>query len=173
MRVRLGLYEIDLKAGELHCGDGTTVLQSQPHKILLMLVERPGEIVTRDEIQRQLWPDGTIVNYEVSINQAISKLRHALNDSAANPKFVETVGRRGYRLKVPVTVVRESNKVTAVSRATALDHDLLELCISGIQAGYGRAERKVLAAVLQQLLQMLAYVGTSLRESPPELKPTT
>jgi cholera toxin transcriptional activator len=78
MRVRLGLYEIDPKAGKLRCGDGTSVLQSQPHKILLMLVERPGEIVTRDEIQRQLWPDGTIVNYEVSINQAISKLRHAL-----------------------------------------------------------------------------------------------
>ena len=105
--VRLGDYEFDTKAGELRKGSKHVVLQNQPHKILLMLLEYPGEVVTRDEIQQRLWPEGTIITFEVSISQAVRKLRHALNDSAANPAYVQTVGRRGYRLIVPVKPVVE------------------------------------------------------------------
>ena len=101
-RVRLGVFDLDLRAGELRSPDRTIRLQQQPFQILLMLMERAGKIVTRDEIQRKLWPNDTVVEFDHSINAAIKKLRQALADSADEPKYVETVARRGYRLLVPV-----------------------------------------------------------------------
>src|SRR5271165_5780371 len=109
VRVRFGAYELDLKAGELRTpadrgceGDRQFVLQEQPFRVLLMLLERGGEIVTREEIQKKLWPNDTIVEFDHSINAAIRKLRRALGDSAEEPQYVETVARRGYRLLMPV-----------------------------------------------------------------------
>src|SRR5271165_5182278 len=108
-RVRFGVFELDLKAGELHsvadgavAGDRQVVLQEQPFRVLLMLLERGGEIVTREEIQKKLWPNDTVVEFDHSINAAIKKLRKALGDSADEPQYVETVARRGYRLMVAV-----------------------------------------------------------------------
>ena len=83
-------------------GERTILLQEQPFRVLLMLVERGGEIVTREEIQKKLWPNDTVVEFDKSINAAIKKLRKALGDSAEEPKYIETVARRGYRLMVPV-----------------------------------------------------------------------
>jgi DNA-binding winged helix-turn-helix (wHTH) protein len=100
-RVRLGEFELDLRAGELRRGSETVRLQQQPFQILLMLLKREGELVTREEIRRELWPDGTIVEFEHSINSAVRKLRIALQDSADSERYVETVGRRGYRLSMP------------------------------------------------------------------------
>jgi serine/threonine protein kinase/Tol biopolymer transport system component len=102
LRVRLGPFEVDLKAGELRNGVRRIRLQEQPFQILVMLVERPGEVVTLDEIKRKLWPNDTVVEFDHSIHTAIKKLRQALDDSASNPTYVETVARRGYRLMVPV-----------------------------------------------------------------------
>jgi len=101
-RVRFGEFEFDLKAGELRQGDCKVVLQEQPFQVLRMLAERRGQLVTRDEIKKQLWPNDTIVEFDHSIQAAISKLRQALGDSAANPTYIETVARRGYRLMVKV-----------------------------------------------------------------------
>ncbi|MGC2108174.1 MAG: protein kinase [Candidatus Korobacteraceae bacterium] len=101
-RVRLGGFELDLRAGELRDRERTVRLQQQPFQILLMLVERGGEVVTREEIQKKLWPNDTVVEFDHSINAAIKKLRQALGDSADNPQYVETVARRGYRLLIPV-----------------------------------------------------------------------
>ena len=101
-RLRFGAFELDLKAGELRKGAHKVVLQEQPFQILLMLVERRGEIVTLDEIKKKLWPNDTVVEFDHSIHTAIKKLRQALGDSADSPKYVETVARRGYRLMVPV-----------------------------------------------------------------------
>jgi serine/threonine protein kinase/Tol biopolymer transport system component len=97
-----GPFELDLKAGELHRNGQTVLLQEQPFLVLKMLLERPGDVVTREEMRRTLWPNDTIVEFDQSINAAIKKLRIALDDSADNPKYVETVARRGYRLIVPV-----------------------------------------------------------------------
>jgi serine/threonine protein kinase/DNA-binding winged helix-turn-helix (wHTH) protein len=97
-----GPFELDLKAGELHRDGYAVRLQEQPLLILKMLLESPGNVVTRDEMRHVLWPNDTIVEFDQSINAAIKKLRLALSDSAENPQYVETVGRRGYRLIVPV-----------------------------------------------------------------------
>ena len=101
-RVRLGACELDLKAGELRTGDRKLRLQEQPFQILLMLVERAGGLVTREEIKKKLWPNDTVVEFDHSIHTAINKLRQAFGDSAESPKYIETVARRGYRLMVLV-----------------------------------------------------------------------
>jgi eukaryotic-like serine/threonine-protein kinase len=98
-RVRVGSFELDLPSGELRAPNRETVLlREQPFQVLRMLVERPGQIVTRTEIKDTLWPNDTIVDFDHSINVAIGVLRRALGDSAANPRYIETLARRGYRL---------------------------------------------------------------------------
>jgi Tol biopolymer transport system component/DNA-binding winged helix-turn-helix (wHTH) protein len=100
--IRFGVFELDLKAGELRKQGVKIRLQEQPFQILAMLLERPGEIVTREEIQQKLWPADTFVDFEHGINAAVKRLREALDDSADNPRCVETLARRGYRFIAPV-----------------------------------------------------------------------
>jgi len=101
-RVRLGVFEIDLRAGELREGQRTIRLQEQPFQILVMLITSNGELVTREEIQKKLWPNDTVVEFDHGINAAIKKVRQALGDSAEKAQYIETVARRGYRLLVRV-----------------------------------------------------------------------
>jgi eukaryotic-like serine/threonine-protein kinase len=101
-RARFGAFELDVKAGELRRGGRRVLLQEQPFRVLMMLVERAGDVATREEIRKRLWPNDTIVEFDNGINRAIRKLRKALGDSAENPKYIETLGRRGYRLLLPV-----------------------------------------------------------------------
>jgi cholera toxin transcriptional activator len=112
---RFGLFEVDLVSGELR-KDGTRIrLQEQPFRVLAMLLERPGEMVTREEMRSQLWPEDTFVDFDHGLNTAVNKLREALGDAAANPRFVQTVARRGYRFIAPVQQngVRESPAAAA------------------------------------------------------------
>ena len=95
--LRFGAFELDERARELRTGSRRIRLQDQPFEILRLLVRRPGEVVTREELRRQLWPDGTYVDFEHSLNAAVKRLRAALGDDADNPRFVETLPRRGYR----------------------------------------------------------------------------
>jgi Tol biopolymer transport system component/DNA-binding winged helix-turn-helix (wHTH) protein len=95
--VRFGLFELDLQARELRKSGILIKLQEQPFQILAMLLERPGEIVTREELQKRLWPGDTFVDFDLSLNSAVKKLRQALNDDSENPRFIETLYRRGYR----------------------------------------------------------------------------
>jgi Tol biopolymer transport system component/DNA-binding winged helix-turn-helix (wHTH) protein len=95
--VRFGVYELDLRAGELRKSGVRLRLQQQPLQFLSLLLERPGEIVTREELRRRLWPDDTFVDFEHGLNAAVGRLRETLGDSADSPRFVETVPRRGYR----------------------------------------------------------------------------
>jgi DNA-binding winged helix-turn-helix (wHTH) protein len=97
----MGDFELDLRAGELRRDEKTVRLQEQPFQILRMLLNAGGEVVTREELCRELWPDGTIVEFDHSINSAIRKLRRAFGDGAHGSRYVETVARRGYRLLVP------------------------------------------------------------------------
>src|SRR6185369_5836014 len=106
-RYRFGIYEADVKAGEL-TRDGVKVkLQEQPFQVLLMLIERAADVVTREELRQRLWPADTFVDFDHSLNTAINKLREALRDSADNPRFIETKPRRGYRFIAPVQAVGE------------------------------------------------------------------
>src|SRR4030095_10747860 len=106
--VRFSVFEVDLRAGELLKQGVKIKLPEQSFQILAMLLEHPGELVTREEIQKGLWPDDTIVEFENSINAAIRRLRLALGDSADEPKFVETLARRGYRFMIPVETAPEA-----------------------------------------------------------------
>jgi DNA-binding winged helix-turn-helix (wHTH) protein len=101
-RIRIGGLEIDMRRREIHRDGRSTRLQDQPFHLLALLLERPGAVVTRPEIERRLWPDGTSVDFEHAVNAAIRRLRVALGDDAVTPHFVETVPRRGYRFVAPV-----------------------------------------------------------------------
>src|SRR5580658_5945660 len=96
-RYRFGIFEVDAATGELRRQGLRVKLNTQPFQVLLMLLERPGQLLTRDEISRELWPDGTFVDYEHGVNSAINRIREALGDTAASPRFLETLSRRGYR----------------------------------------------------------------------------
>jgi DNA-binding winged helix-turn-helix (wHTH) protein len=101
--IQFGNFEADLRAGELRRDGARIKLQEQPFRVLTLLLEHPGEVVSREELQKQLWPADTFVDFDHSLNAAIRRLRDALGDSAENPKFVETVARRGYRFLGPVS----------------------------------------------------------------------
>jgi Tol biopolymer transport system component/DNA-binding winged helix-turn-helix (wHTH) protein len=119
--VRFGIFELDLRAGELRRQGVRVKLQGQPFQILEMLLEQPGEVVTREELQQKIWADGSFVDYEQGLNVAIKKLRLALGDSADNPRFVETLARRGYRFIAPVEgVVDRSAAEETLSKEPAI-----------------------------------------------------
>ena len=108
-RYRFGVFEADAATGELRRQGMRVKLNAQPFQILLMLLDRPGQLITRDEISRVLWPEGTFVDYEHGVNSAVNRIREALGDAAGSPRFVETLARRGYRFLAPVECIAEPN----------------------------------------------------------------
>ena len=100
--IRFGIFEVGVQTGELRRQGLKIKLQEQPFQILVMLLERPGEVVAREELQNRLWPADTFVDFDRGLNRAINKLREALGDSSESPRFIETVPRRGYRFIAPV-----------------------------------------------------------------------
>jgi TolB-like protein/DNA-binding winged helix-turn-helix (wHTH) protein len=100
--VRFGIFEADLRTGELRKSGRKINVQEQPFQVLAMLLERPGVMVTREELRKKLWAADTFVDFDTGLNKAIMKIREALDDSADTPRFVETLPRRGYRFIVPV-----------------------------------------------------------------------
>src|SRR5215470_11597512 len=100
---RFGLFETDVAKGTLTRNGIRVKLQDQPFRVLILLLERPGEIVTRDELRQRLWPEGTYVDFDGSLNVILKKLRAAIDDDSDNPRFIETVPRHGYRFIAPVT----------------------------------------------------------------------
>jgi cholera toxin transcriptional activator len=119
-RYRFGVFEADATTGELRRQGIRIKLHSQPFQVLFMLLERPGEVLTREEISRELWPDGTFVDYEHGVNSAVNRLRDALGDKASNPRFVETLARRGYRFLAPVERIVPEEETAAAAAATPL-----------------------------------------------------
>src|SRR5437763_10534078 len=124
-RVQFGTFEVDMKSGELRRNGNRIRLQEQPFQILSMLLEHPGEVVSREEMRGRLWPADTYVDFDHSLNAAVRRLRDALGDTAENPRFVETVARRGYRFLAPVSMdsdkpngiqAVEANRTAAVQR---------------------------------------------------------
>jgi cholera toxin transcriptional activator len=116
-RYRFGAFEVDANTGELRRQGIRVRLNTQPFQVLTMLLERPGELLTREEIARELWPDGTFVDYEHGLNSAINRIREALGDTAGNPRFVETLARRGYRFVAPVERIEPEAEAPAVVAA--------------------------------------------------------
>jgi TolB-like protein/Tfp pilus assembly protein PilF len=116
---RFGTFEVDLRARELRKGGIRIRLQEQPFEILAMMLDRPGELVTREELRQRLWPAGTFVDFEHSLNAAVKRLRAALGDDADNPRFVETLHRRGYRFVAPVASESPARHLHAVPLRTS------------------------------------------------------
>jgi len=138
--VRFGVFEIDLRAGELRKKGIRIKLQGQPFLLLITLLKQRGELVTREELRRTLWPENTFIDFDHSLGTGINKLREVLGDSAANPRFIETLPRRGYRFIAPIETVGASEDPPAVSEAApgeqakatadppgAIDHDRVDL----------------------------------------------
>jgi DNA-binding winged helix-turn-helix (wHTH) protein/tetratricopeptide (TPR) repeat protein len=117
--LRFGVYEVDVRAGELRKQGARIKLQEQPFHVLTVLLQRPGEVLTREELRNQNWPADTFVDFDNSLNTAINKLREALGDSADNPRFIETLPRRGYRFIAPVTGVDGATRGTPTGVSAA------------------------------------------------------
>src|SRR5258705_8555489 len=101
--LRFGVFEVDVRSGELRKEGVGVKLQEQPFHVLTVLLQCPGEVVSREELRNQNWPADTFVDFDNGLNTAINKLREALGDSADNPRFIETLPRRGYRFIAPVS----------------------------------------------------------------------
>jgi cholera toxin transcriptional activator len=110
-RYRFGTFEADAATGELRRQGMRIKLSAQPFQVLLMLIDRPGELLSREDISSQLWPDGTFVDYEHGLNSAVNRIREALGDTASSPRFVETLARRGYRFVAPVERIGENESL--------------------------------------------------------------
>src|SRR5579884_2024119 len=113
---RFGVYEADERTGELRKQGQRLRVPGQPFGILVLLLERPGELVTREEIRRHIWPADTFVDFDHNLNSAINKLRQALSDSAASPRYIETLSRRGYRFLAPVEVIDDAGAAVVRGR---------------------------------------------------------
>ena len=121
-RVQFGLFEADLKTGELRRSGILVRLQSQPFKLLATLLEEPGQVVSREALQQRLWGADTTVDFDHSLGIAVNKLREALGDHAENPRFVETLAKRGYRFIAPVkTLDPEAATNSADGHSAAAD----------------------------------------------------
>src|SRR5690349_20876788 len=116
---RFGLFEANVPAGTLSRNGVRVKLQDQPFRVLIVLLERAGEIVSRDELRQKLWPDGTYVDFDGSLNAVLKKLRAAIDDDSDNPRFIETVPRRGYRFIAPVSLEPDPSSVTATVEGQA------------------------------------------------------
>ncbi len=144
--IRFGTFEADLRAGELRRNGIKIRLQEQPFQVLAMLLERPGEIVTREELRSRLWPADTFVDFDHGLNAAVKRLRDALGDSAENPRFIETLARRGYRLLAPVNgTARENAPLPHVGHSWRVGLAAAVLLLAGIVAGWHAGHRSAAA----------------------------
>jgi Tol biopolymer transport system component/DNA-binding winged helix-turn-helix (wHTH) protein len=118
--LKFGPYLVDLSAGEVRKNGSRIRLQEKPLRVLGLLAERQGQLVTREELKRHLWPEDTFVDFETGLNTAVSKLRDALSDSAETPRYIETIPRRGYRFLVPVDTIGGNGRGSAYRSAASL-----------------------------------------------------
>jgi DNA-binding winged helix-turn-helix (wHTH) protein/TolB-like protein len=163
---------LDLETAELCRGGTKTTLQEQPFQILTALLETPGQLVTREELTRRLWPSGTFVDFDQSLNKAVNRLREVLGDSADEPRFIETLPRRGYRLIAPVEIAAGP----ASSEDAAADPQLPESRESGTNAG-GTVSRgtnwRWLAAAVAAVILILVLAKLIIPPPPATLASST
>jgi DNA-binding winged helix-turn-helix (wHTH) protein len=129
-RYRFGTFEAESATGELRRQGVRIKLNAQPFQVLLMLLDRPGELLTREEISRELWPGGTFVDYEHGVNSAVNRIREALRDTASSPRFVETLARRGYRFVAPVERIVLSENPSLSASADVAESPALQQSIA-------------------------------------------
>ena len=134
--VRFGVFELDVSAGELRKQGRKINLQQQPFQVLALLLRRPGELVSREELQQALWSADTFVEFDQGLNTAIKKIRQALDDSADNPRFIETLPRKGYRFIAPVSSAESAAPAAAQGRRLLWVATALVLAVGAGAAGW-------------------------------------
>ena len=159
VRYRFGVFEADAATGELRKQGLRVKVNVQPFQVLLMLLARPGELLTREEISRELWPDGTFVDYEHGVNSAVNRIREALGDQARNPRFIETLARRGYRFVAPVQQVSGGDAIEAVEQPTILEEPTTEWLATPAELPKTPYRTVQTLFVLLQLMYVGFYVG--------------
>ena len=154
--IRFGIFEVDPRSGELRKQGVKIKLQDQPHQVLVMLLERPGEVLTREDLQKKLWPADTFVDFDRGLNRAINRLREALGDNADSPRFIETLPRRGYRFiaSVQIAVAVPGNAAFDGSPLEALEPHPPSVSASNV----GRSADSLLAARAQGQIRSLAVL---------------
>ena len=151
---RFGPFEADIRTGELRKRGSRLRLQDQPFQVLAMLLAKPGELVTREELQQKLWPQDTFVDFDHGLNTAINKIREALGDTASDPQYVETLPKRGYRFIAPVESATASATTSPEqSAATTLD---LPKDINTLPQANRNAARFMFALI--QVMYLIFYV---------------
>src|SRR5215469_4537762 len=156
--VQFGEFEADLRSGELHKNGQRVRLQEQPCQVLAVLLARPGDLVKREELRLQVWPQNTFVEFDHALNTAIKKIRIALEDDAGAPRYVETIPKRGYRF------VAEGRKVTD------LPERQIDAGSKAVEAGPARrwlTKTRTVVSLSLTLLVSLVVVGIRARTSPP------
>src|SRR5215469_13393066 len=154
---RFGPFELSEREGELRKNGVRIKLQEQPFRVLLELVANPGKVVSREELQQKLWPVDTFVDFDVGLNNAIRKLRQALNDDADNPRYIETLAKRGYRFVAPVTEPIISSQPTGPDSSSMASDSIPNDEAPETSPGVGRYSR--LAAVRKWRRWYLALAG--------------
>jgi TolB-like protein/DNA-binding winged helix-turn-helix (wHTH) protein/Flp pilus assembly protein TadD len=166
-RVRSGLFEVDLSSGEVHKGGRKVPLQEQPFRVLAMLLDHPGEIVTREALQTRIWPADTYVGFDEGINTAIRKLRSAFGDTADNPRFIETLPRRGYRFIAPVSETPRSGSPEEAISPQPLDASRVPGTPDiEVKASNVRWSPRILLASATAMVIVLAGIAYLLRSRP-------
>jgi TolB-like protein/DNA-binding winged helix-turn-helix (wHTH) protein/Flp pilus assembly protein TadD len=159
-----GVFEVDLRAGELHKRGRRVRLQQQPFQVLAMLLEHAGQVVSREELQKNVWSADTFVDFDHGLNKAINKIREALGDSAESPRFVETVARRGYRFLADVSVADaapvRSPELSTQPQPAADAHDRQSLAGALAMPGHLLAPRAWKISAFVVLLALLASLAT-------------
>ena len=173
---RFGVFEVDPRQSELRKSGLRIKLQDQPFQVLVMLLERPGETVTREELQHRLWSDDTFVDFDHSLNSAIKKLREALGDQSENPRFIETFHRRGYRFIAPVETQNSVDFGTTVLGSGTPSSEAIRAEAHGAPRRFGRRARVMASAVLAAIALLVILSLSSVRErwfghrSPPRIQ---
>jgi cholera toxin transcriptional activator len=145
-RYRFGVFEADEALGELRRQGLRVKLNAQPFQVLCLLLERPGELLTREQISRELWPEGTFVDYEHGVNSAMNRIREALGDKAASPRYLETLARRGYRFVAPVERIGEPEPPRVVVEVTQ------EIVVEQVEVSAAPATAEPPASLFDRLL---------------------
>jgi TolB-like protein/DNA-binding winged helix-turn-helix (wHTH) protein len=174
--VRFGTFEADLNTRELRKSGLRIKLQGQPFEILVMLLERPGELVTREDLQQRLWPTDTFVDFDHGVNAAMNRLREALGDSAENPRFVETVPRRGYRFIAPIDSQVSAPSGSSVAPAEGSSSTEISAATQVVSPASGKHGKIIAAALVAAIALALGLSSSRVRErlfgrpSPPGIQ---
>ncbi len=179
LKYKFGEYEADLRAAELRKRGHRLKMQMQPFQLLVALMERPNDVVTREELRQRLWPEDTFVDFDHGLNTAVAKLRETLGDSAASPKYVETIAKRGYRFladvekveePAPVELTGSTASILAITppASTSVPEGLPQISpaeLKSAETELPRASRKTSRTlfVLSQIMYMAFYVSALFR----------